>query len=254
MRIVLFSRVPRWYSFKGDRCVGRLAREGHQIAGVVVEQMPTLSALREWLEKLGPRVLAEKAAWKLLTRLALGQKGPSKSVLDSAPGSNAVRPPVYVVDSHNSPGCVEMVRTMNPDVIVLRGCGIIKKPILEVPRVGTLNAHYGLLPTYRGRDVTEWAVLHGGPIGVTVHFVSEGVDVGAVLASRLVSVERGDTLGRLREKSAALAVELFVEVLAQLEAGSSRPVPQDTNQGRQYFAMHPRLKKLANERLKRIGR
>ena len=96
--------------------------------------------------------------------------------------------------------------------------------------------------------------LRGDPIAVSVHFVSEGVDAGAVLASRPIPVQAGDTLGRLREKSAALAVELLAEALAQLATGTAKPVPQDANEGRQYFAMHPRLRKLANERLKRIGR
>ena len=47
MRIVMFARVPGWYSFKQDRLVKRLQADGHEIIGIVVEQTKTLASLRE---------------------------------------------------------------------------------------------------------------------------------------------------------------------------------------------------------------
>jgi folate-dependent phosphoribosylglycinamide formyltransferase PurN len=255
MRIVLFSRVPRWYSFRGDRLVTRLVREGHEVVGVVVERVPTLVSFREWMMKLGPGLCLTKAVTKILRLLGL-KKAPVSGVPsgDSAGASRRQpSPPVHVVESHNSSTCVEVVKALKPDVIILRGCGIIKWPILEIPKLGTINPHYAELPTYRGMDVTEWAALHGDPVAVSVHFVAEGVDTGAILAHRRVPVERGDTVGGLRDKSAAIAVELFVEVLAKLKAGTSVPRTQPMTEGKQYFTMHPRLRRLANERLRRIA-
>lgn len=251
MRIVLFSRVPSWYSFRGDRLVTRLAREGHDIAGVVVERTPTLTMLREWMWKLGPGIVVEKGLRKGARLLGWRQGALDPAAVPSRQAP--VNPPVFVVQSHNSSACVETVRRLQPDVIILRGCGIIKWPILEIPKLGTINPHYAVLPNYRGVDVTEWAALHGDPVAVSVHFVAEGVDTGAVLASRRVAVEPGDTLGRLREKSAALAVELFVDVLEKLASGTAVPRTQHVTEGRQYFSMHPRLKWLANERLRRAS-
>jgi hypothetical protein len=66
MRIVLFSRVPRWYSFRADRVIRRLAGDGHEILAVVAERASTLASLREWLWKFGPRVFIEKSAQNLL--------------------------------------------------------------------------------------------------------------------------------------------------------------------------------------------
>lgn len=251
MRIVLFSRVPSWYSFRGDRLVTRLVQEGHDVAGVVVERTPTMTMLREWMWKLGPELVLEKGLRKGARLLGWPQGRPDQHAGAAAPAA-PVDPPVFVVQSHNASASVELVRRLQPDVIILRGCGIIKWPILEIPKLGTINPHYAQLPDYRGMDVTEWAALHGDPIAVSVHFVAEGVDTGAVLASRRVPVEPGDTLGRLREKSAALAVELFVEVLEKLASGTAVPRSQQAD-GRQYFAMHPRLKWLANERLRRVS-
>jgi methionyl-tRNA formyltransferase len=251
MRIVLLSRLPRFYPLRGDRLLRQLASENHEVVAVVVERTSTVASLREWIEKFGPRVFAKKVIGKVhgLVRLRGGRE--DASAHNSGAELAAVRPRVFEVGSLNSPASVELVRSLCPDVVVLRNCGIIRKPILEIPRLGTLNPHYGLLPAYRGVDVTEWAALHGDTIAVTVHFVSEGVDTGAVLASRVIPVQRGDTLGLLRAKSAAVAAELLADVLTQLDKCSITAIPQRPDEGRQYFAMHPRLRQLASERLKR---
>jgi methionyl-tRNA formyltransferase len=100
-------------------------------------------------------------------------------------------------------------------------------------------------------DVTEWSALHGDPIAVSVHMVNEGVDTGAVLVSRLVEIESDDTVGGLRDKSAALAVDLIAEALNHV--GQPVPLSPSGEVGRQYYVMHPRLRQLANQRLKHVS-
>lgn len=253
MRIVLFSRVPRWYSFREDRLVKRLAAEGHEVTAIVVEQTKTLHSMREWLWKLGPRVFWQKASGKALKRAGLGREVLDESEAVRASLSSSVTPPVHRVASHNSAECVKLVRSLEPDVIILRGCGIIRKPVLEIPKMGTINPHYALLPAYRGMDVTEWSALHGDPVAVSVHTVNEGVDTGAVITSRLVKAEAGDTVGGLRDKSAAIAVDLLAEAVKLLDDFVPAPAQEEANAGRQYFVMHTRLRELANERLQKVG-
>jgi methionyl-tRNA formyltransferase len=101
-------------------------------------------------------------------------------------------------------------------------------------------------------EVTEWSVLHGDPCAVSVHWVTEAVDAGGVIVSRQIDVKRGDSLGQLREKCAALSVELIVEALKKIEMGKIRPTVVPLSEGRQYFVMHPRLYELADRRL-RLG-
>lgn len=251
MRLVLFSRVPRWYSFRQDRLIKRLAAEGHDVVGIVAEQTNSLTSIREWLWKLGPRLFLEKAVKKTLSRIGVKRGTASGKSGSDAWHSQVINPKVYRVASHNSPESVEIVRALRPDVIILRGCGIIRKPILDIPKSGTINPHYALLPAYRGMDVTEWSALHGDPVSVSVHTVNEGVDTGPVLVSRPVDVEPGDTVGVLRDKSAALAVELIAEALKLV--GASVHLSKEGEAGRQYFVMHPRLRQLANLRLKRVS-
>jgi methionyl-tRNA formyltransferase len=247
MRVVLFSRVPRWYSFKNERLARRLTADGHEVAGVIVEVTSTMSSLKEWKKKLGPDVFVRKVKQKLLGK----RPEPAATPGTKLPG---VDPKVYFVKSHNAPECVEILKEIAPDLIVLRGCGIIKKQVLDVPKIGVINPHYAKLPDFRGMDVTEWSVLCGADVAVSVHTVNEGVDTGVVLRSETISPTPEDTVGSLRDKSATLVVELLAAAVGDFANGRPFPVAEPSEPaGGQYFQMHDRLKSLANQRLSKFA-
>ena len=61
----------------------------------------------------------------------------------------------------------------------LHAMGVIyRSQVIETFRLGLLNSHIGLLPTFRGRSVMEWSLLTGAPTGITVFFIDSGVDTG----------------------------------------------------------------------------
>lgn len=83
----------------------------------------------------------------------------------------------------------------------LRGCGpitqalmanfgiILDREILAIPADGCVNAHFGLLPTYPGRNPLLEALANGDRIvGVTLHRVTEKVDSGPILGTRTLAV------------------------------------------------------------------
>jgi methionyl-tRNA formyltransferase len=246
MKVVLFSRVPRWYSFKNERLARRLIADGHEVAGVIVEVTSTLDSLREWKKKLGADVFLKKVKEKVL-----GKKPETASELVTLP---EVSPAVYFIKSHNSPKCVEILKKIAPDLIVLRGCGIIKKQVLDVPKIGVINPHYAKLPDFRGMDVTEWSVLCGADVAVSVHTVNEGVDTGVVLRSAILKPSKLDTVGSLRDKSAALVVDLLAAAVSDFADGKKFPFVESSEPGgSQFFQMHDRLKRLANQRLNKFA-
>jgi len=250
MRIVMFARVPGWYSFHQDRLARRFQAEGHEVVGIVVEKTGTLASLREWIHKLGPRVVIQKIFKRLVNRRSSEQAQTNgvRRIVNYPP----CKARVYRIASHNSDECLKIVGELQPEVLVLRGCLIVRRGVLQIPKFGAINPHYAILPAYRGMEVTEWSVLHGDPCAVSVHWVTEAVDAGGVIVSRQIDVKRGDSLGQLREKCAALSVELIVEALKKIEVGKIRPTVVPLSEGRQYFVMHPRLYELADRRL-RLG-
>lgn len=243
VRIVVLARGPWWLRMRHDRLATALASAGYEISGIVVERHPTRAALADWTGKLGARLVVRKGLDRLLGR----KPGVS---LDDRPETAARAFPVYRVGQHNSAECVALLRRLSPDLVVLRGARIIGPELLAIPRVGTLNAHYGKLPEFRGVDATEWAVFHGEQPMVSVHWVLRGVDTGAVVTSGVVAIEPGDTLGRLRDKSAVLARQLLVDSVRQITAAGLGPSAAPAA-GRQFYKMHPRLRELAQRQLPR---
>lgn len=70
------------------------------------------------------------------------------------------------------------IREKRPD-LGLHMAGIIyKQNIIDSFSMGILNAHIGILPTYRGRCVMEWSILYGDPTGVSTFFIDRGIDTG----------------------------------------------------------------------------
>jgi methionyl-tRNA formyltransferase len=135
------------------------------------------------------------------------------------------------------------------DLVLLGGCPILRAPVLRAPRLGTLNAHMGVLPQYRGMNVLEWALLEGGEAGITVHFVDPGVDTGDIVSVEAIPLLPGDTIPLVKQRAMAQQADLLSRAaLAALDGPLPRR-PQGAAEGRQYFAMHPALLRVAARRL-----
>jgi folate-dependent phosphoribosylglycinamide formyltransferase PurN len=159
-----------------------------------------------------------------------------------------------VVEDANGAECQRQLKFLAVELQVLAGAPIIRAPVLAIPRLGTLNGHLGALPRHRGMNTVEWAVFEGAQPAVTVHFVDPGVDTGDVVASEPVPVLAGDTLELLRARASAQQIDLLSRVVAAAAGGPLPRRPQRAEHGRQYFVMHPRLRAVAEVRLRDMAR
>ncbi len=154
------------------------------------------------------------------------------------------------VPAINGEACRALLASRAPDLVLLGGCAILRTPVLAVPRLGTLNAHMGLLPHYRGMNVLEWTLLEGGEPGVTVHFVDPGVDTGDIVCTETIPLLPGDTIAAVKRRTMVQQADLLARAaLAALEGPLPRR-PQAPAEGRQYFTMHPALLAEAERRLR----
>ena len=80
-----------------------------------------------------------------------------------------------------------------------------------------LNIHPSLLPDYRGLN-THRRVLEAGELrhGATVHWVTEELDGGPIIAQSALSIRGGDTEDSLRRRVQVLEHRLYPAVLAEL--------------------------------------
>jgi methionyl-tRNA formyltransferase len=121
------------------------------------------------------------------------------------------------------------LESLHPDLFCIGSFPyVLPKPILVLPRLGTVNVHPSLLPRHRGSDPVYWTYAGNDlEAGVTIHWVDEGVDTGNVIARRPVAVARGVTGGVLTERLAREAADLLVRTLPAIAEGTAPGTPQD---------------------------
>ena len=81
------------------------------------------------------------------------------------------------------------VAALEPDlgVIVAYG-GLVREPLLSVPRHGWINLHFSLLPRWRGAAPIHRAIEAGDTeTGITIMQMDEGLDTGAMLLREAVT-------------------------------------------------------------------
>jgi methionyl-tRNA formyltransferase len=96
-----------------------------------------------------------------------------------------------------------------------------------------INIHPSLLPLFKGIDTHERALEAGVRVhGCTVHFVSEELDAGAIIAQGVVPVHPGDDADTLAARVLTVEHRLYpavLDVLAQerISMGNGRTVFAD---------------------------
>lgn len=157
---------------------------------------------------------------------------------------------VEIVTDFNGGNCEILIKDINPNIIILGGTRIIRENILNIPSIGTINAHPGLLPNYRGVDVIPWAIYNGDDIGVTVHFVNRGVDTGPIITKEIIKIEPGDNISVLRRKAEIIAGKLMSETLINIIKGANVQIEmQSKDSGKQYYKMPEKLLQQVEEKL-----
>jgi len=92
----------------------------------------------------------------------------------------------------------------------------IKKPLIELPRIGCINFHPAPLPDFRGMGGTyNFAIYEGLPYwGVSAHFVDESFDTGDLIKVLKFNIDpEKETAFSLRQKSHEFLIRLFKEVI-----------------------------------------
>ena len=117
---------------------------------------------------------------------------------------------------------------LRADLAVVVAYGrLLRKDLLAVPRWGTLNVHFSLLPRYRGAAPVQWSLIRGETkTGVTLFWLDEGMDTGPILLQKQADIAPEDDAPVLFERLTSLGLSSLEEALAELEAGVLRKNPQ----------------------------
>lgn len=120
------------------------------------------------------------------------------------------------------------IAAARPDlgVIVAYG-GLVREPLLSLPRLGWINLHFSLLPRWRGAAPVQRAIMAGDEItGASVFRLTQGLDEGDVYGMLTQRIGAQETAGHLLESLADGGAELVVHTVDALAAGTARAEPQ----------------------------
>ena len=137
--------------------------------------------------------------------------------------------PVYQPQSVKNGEALEILKKINPDVIVVVAYGkILPKEILYLPKYGCVNGHASLLPKYRGASPIQWCIVCGEKeTGVTTMLMDEGMDTGDILETAKIKIGDEETAEELFERLSDISAELMVHTLSSLEKGEVIPKKQE---------------------------
>jgi methionyl-tRNA formyltransferase len=140
----------------------------------------------------------------------------------------AARTPVMQPERIRDPDFHRGFVELHPDIAVVVAYGKLLPPeLLAVPALGFVNAHFSLLPAYRGAAPVQWTLINGDPLtGISIMVLTEGMDEGPLLASESVTVDPEDTAATLGQRLAARAAPLLVETVLRYRDGLLTPTPQ----------------------------
>jgi len=113
---------------------------------------------------------------------------------------------------------------------------IIPEKIINMPKFGSINIHYSLLPKYRGASPVESAILNGdAETGITIQKMAFKLDSGDIIAQEKVPILPNENAPDLRKRLIKIGGELLVHTLNTPSASGTSPyigggwvgVPQD---------------------------
>ncbi|MEV8268214.1 methionyl-tRNA formyltransferase [Microbacterium sp. NPDC076911] len=115
------------------------------------------------------------------------------------------------------------VEALAPDlgVIVAYG-GLVREPLLSMPRHGWINLHFSLLPKWRGAAPVQHALIAGDTVtGASVFQLVAGLDAGDVYDEIVHEIEPDATAGELLEQLAISGASLLARVVDDIAAGTA---------------------------------
>ncbi|HEU5115219.1 MAG TPA: methionyl-tRNA formyltransferase, partial [Isosphaeraceae bacterium] len=129
----------------------------------------------------------------------------------------------------NAPESLKQLQTYEPDLFVTAAYGqILSADLLSIPRLGGINLHGSILPSYRGAAPVARAIEHGeAESGVTVIRMTPQIDAGGMIAFARTPIGPDETAGELEERLAEIGAPLIVETIPKLIDGSASILPQD---------------------------
>ncbi len=127
-----------------------------------------------------------------------------------------------------TPEFIEEIKNLDPDLHIVVAYGkILPEEIIDLPKYGTINIHYSLLPKYRGATPVESAILAGDTeTGVCIQKMVYELDAGDILAEEKIDIDEYEKAFELRARLNTIASALLTKILPEYFENNITPQKQ----------------------------
>lgn len=148
---------------------------------------------------------------------------------------------VVNVTSVNSDLCLQTLKQIQPDLIIVNGTGIISKKILNSIDATFINTHAGITPKYRGVHGGYWALANNDKnnCGVTVHLVDAGIDTGGILYQEIIHPIKKDNFTTYTYLQIGEGIKLMSKAINSFLEGHLEIQKSKTNESKLWY--HPTI-------------
>lgn len=150
-----------------------------------------------------------------LQRIVFAFTKPSKSTGDSKATQNS-HIKSYYVSSHQSDECAQIIKNEGIDLTLLSTDAIISRRVFSASRFGTLNAHPGWIPRFRGLGALQYSLESGIYPSVSIHLVDEGIDTGPLVDRTFLELDPKLGLNEIEKRFYKFRHEFFIRVVKKI--------------------------------------
>ena len=124
---------------------------------------------------------------------------------------------------------IKEFNNFNIDLSIVVAYGkILPENIIQLPKLGTINIHYSLLPKYRGASPLEGALLNGDTTtGISIQQMVFKLDSGPIIKEIEVPIDIDATKEELRASLIKLGGEALCSVIPDIYSKNINPKYQE---------------------------
>lgn len=136
----------------------------------------------------------------------------------------------------NDQAVVDIIKDRAVEGVAVFGCGILHESVFSICPGKVINIHQGLSPYYRGSGTNFWPFVNGELecVGVTVHYIDQGVDTGGIICHGRPDIEATDSLHLIGCKTVVVSARLLSEVFSSMDCGNTPVAIPQWSRGKYY--------------------
>lgn len=137
----------------------------------------------------------------------------------------------------NSEDTVRFASSVEPDVVFVFGCGLLREPVLGALPGSTVNLHLGLSPKYRGGATLFWPFYFLEPAfaGSTFHHLTSEPDAGEVVHQVTPELDREDGIHDVACKTVLASVRAAVRLTRVYQELGEWKRKEQSHSGKLFF-------------------